>query len=97
MELKTQRHTTDVLWVEVPLGIGFTEAEFNSVMEAGVQCNVVPCLRDGISVNGDTLPEVLDDLDFTAEEGEPVNQKIYDFILAVTQIQPFPDEYFFHL
>jgi len=95
MKLETQRHTTSVLWVKVPLDIGFTASAFDAAIDD------VGSLRDSIVISGDTLPEIIDelerDLDMEVERGDPRGvDQIHKFLSAVVELQPTPDEYIFH-
>ena len=93
MKLKTEHHTTDVLWVKLPASRRLSVNDFERAMENCVDGWGSVILKDGITVSSEALFEFLDRNDDLVYIGASVAK----FLKQVVDIEPMPDEYFVHL
>jgi hypothetical protein len=101
MNLITELHTRTVLHVQVPPAIdsGDFEIDINICLPEG---QTFAALRDGITVDADTLREYFDDsqTDEELDVNGDWHLSVAPFIRAVlawnNETQPKPDEFFFH-
>ena len=95
MQLKTERHAQEILNVEVPAGLCRTRDYFENVIRGCVSDWDRVILKDGITVDSDTLYEYV-----AQQQDDPdpaLKRKMREFLEAVIAIEPIPDRYFFHL
>lgn len=95
MKLKTERHTTETLWVQVPKSLNGMHGVLTNTLAFYLDAWDRVHLPDGITISRDSIETALDWED--RKPLDPVSPKILGFLKALAAIEPIPDEYFIHL